>query len=936
VKSMHRLVALPVVLSLCAAGSLVARATPDRSAWGYGVDLQSRDVRVPSAVDGLVLRAPSAATNLLVNGSFEQNDREISFTGWSKFDEQGFEEGTDPLQPANGRFFVQSGSALGNVDVPPPTDGRFAAMTIQDGPGLHVLYQNVALPASAERIRFACDVYVDNFADGFVVPSPLSLAFGKQSGQAPLNQHARIDVLRPSAAPNAVGTQILRNVWFTSPSLPTTFGYVTVSADLSDLAGQTVRIRIAEVDNLGTFIFGVDNCSLTATSPGEPLLGQEKQIVPGSVNPLVPTIQYNPDGTRAVIWMQDGGQGTIICIQIIDENDQAVTSPLIVNAAGVLNETPTVGVRPDGTYYIVWRQANGAALRDGDGRVALAAAEGSSIVARGFNPNGTSAGGETVLSTGDAEGSNDPAADTDKNGETAVVWVDGIDNDGKIKGKVVGKNGNPKTGTLDLSAALGPGANKPSVAKSASGDIVACWRQTGGPKQGILCRVLDTNGGPVTDFLQATSALNARAPDVATDDFGNFVVVWEQNANGRDVFGRRYKRNGTPEGPAVVLNQVTAGDQTRPRVSRNATGDFVVVWQGDAAGSANAAAAGSSIVARGFNPSGAAETDDITVAESDAASDPETPDVDLTDKGEATVTFGKKKSNGESGGIFRREVKLGAAPSVCVPDGQTLCLNGSRFRVRSEWKAQNGQRGAGQAVKITNDTGYFTFFDPDNVELVIKALDACGFASSYWVFAAALSDLEVVLVVDDTETGDSISYFSPVGPFQAIRDTAGFANCDAGGFQADPDQVSRLAAATRAELEALAAAELDELGRTREQAGAAACFSTATRLCLNQQRFAVQIEFDTGTEDGPGLRQVLTNDTGYFYFFDPDNVEVVVKVLDACGVNNRYWVFAAGLTDVEVRLTVTDTQTNSSKQYFNNLGQGFVPVTDTSAFATCP
>ncbi|HVS14722.1 MAG TPA: hypothetical protein VMV46_12410, partial [Thermoanaerobaculia bacterium] len=624
------------------------------------------------------------------------------------------------------------------------------------------------------------------------------------------------------------------------------------------------------------------------------------------------------------------------CIQIIDANDQAITDPLIVNASGALNETPTVGLRPDGTFYVVWRQAEGAAVRDGEGRVALAAAQGSSIVARTFDPTTTQAGSETVLSSGDADGSNDPSAATDKSGETAVVWVDGTENDGELKAKVVDKNGNPKTGTLDLAGALGPGANKPAVAKSASGDIVACWRQTAGGTRGIVCRVLDTNGAPVTDFLQVDSVLNARAPDVATDDFGNFIVVYEKNADGRDIFGRRYLRSGAPQGPAVVLNQVTTGDQTRPRVSRSAGGDFTVVWQGDAAGSANAAAAGTSVVARSFNPSGAAETDDIVVAESDATSDPDTPDVDLTDKGKATVSFERKKGDGTSNGIFRREVQLPVAPSVCVADGQTLCLNGSRFRVRSEWKAATGQRGAGQSVKITDDTGYFTFFNPDNVELVVKALDACVFANSYWVFAAALSDLEVTLVVDDTETGDSISYFSSLGPFQAIRDTAGFANCDAGGFQADPDQVSRLAAATRAELEALAAAELDELGRTREQAGAAVCFSTPTRLCLNQQRFAVEIEFDTGTEDGPGLRQVLTNDTGYFYFFDPNNVEVVIKVLNACSVNNRYWVFAAGLTDVEVRLTVTDTQTNSSKQYFNELGQGFVPVTDTNAFATCP
>jgi hypothetical protein len=80
----------------------------------------------------------------------------------------------------------------------------------------------------------------------------------------------------------------------------------------------------------------------------------------------------------------------------------------------------------------------------------------------------------------------------------------------------------------------------------------------------------------------------------------------------------------------------------------------------------------------------------------------------------------------------------------------------------------------------------------------------------------------------------------------------------------------------------------------------------------------------------------LTSDTGYLWFFSSQNVEAVLKVIDACGFNNRYWVFAGGLTDVEVTLTVTDTQTGAVKQYFNPRGTKFAPVQDTSAFATCP
>jgi hypothetical protein len=65
------------------------------------------------------------------------------------------------------------------------------------------------------------------------------------------------------------------------------------------------------------------------------------------------------------------------------------------------------------------------------------------------------------------------------------------------------------------------------------------------------------------------------------------------------------------------------------------------------------------------------------------------------------------------------------------------------------------------------------------------------------------------------------------------------------------------------------------------------------------------------TQNGSsGVGQVfpLTGDTGAFWFFQPGSVEVVVKVLNGCGVNSRYWMFDGGLTDVNVILTVTDTQ----------------------------
>ena len=63
--------------------------------------------------------------------------------------------------------------------------------------------------------------------------------------------------------------------------------------------------------------------------------------------------------------------------------------------------------------------------------------------------------------------------------------------------------------------------------------------------------------------------------------------------------------------------------------------------------------------------------------------------------------------------------------------------------------------------------------------------------------------------------------------------------------------------------------------------------------------------------------------------------EVLVKVLDGCAINHRFWVFAATTTNVAYVLRVTDTETGQVREYENPLGKPADAITDTAAFATC-
>jgi hypothetical protein len=119
----------------------------------------------------------------------------------------------------------------------------------------------------------------------------------------------------------------------------------------------------------------------------------------------------------------------------------------------------------------------------------------------------------------------------------------------------------------------------------------------------------------------------------------------------------------------------------------------------------------------------------------------------------------------------------------------------------------------------------------------------------------------------------------------------------------------------------------------------APCFDSASILCLNNSRFRVEIDHRRPNDlEGLGLDSGLrTDDSGILYFFDPANLEMLIKVLNSCAPPfNRYWVFFAATTNVEFHVTVTDTQSGQVRTYFNPLGKAALPVQDTQAFATCP
>ena len=105
-------------------------------------------------------------------------------------------------------------------------------------------------------------------------------------------------------------------------------------------------------------------------------------------------------------------------------------------------------------------------------------------------------------------------------------------------------------------------------------------------------------------------------------------------------------------------------------------------------------------------------------------------------------------------------------------------------------------------------------------------------------------------------------------------------------------------------------------------------------LCLRNSRYAVEVQWQTMSGDtGTGtVTRAGTNEAGLFWFFDADNWELLIKVLDGCTLNGHHWVFKASTTDVGYIVSVTDTLTGIVKEYRNDPGRAASATTDTTAF----
>lgn len=267
-----------------------------------------------------------------------------------------------------------------------------------------------------------------------------------------------------------------------------------------------------------------------------------------------------------------------------------------------------------------------------------------------------------------------------------------------------------------------------------------------------------------------------------------------------------------------------------------------------------------------------------------------------------------------------------AAPPPGCGGGAALCLAGNRFRVEVDYRNQhnNNAQGKGTLTRVSDKAATVSFFDPSAVDLIVKVLDGRTSNNRFWVFAGSLTDVEFWLKVTDTQTGAVRVYHNRPGDTRGLADTSAFAPNAAAATALTPLQEIRTLTPT-------APAPAIEVPAA---VSPSACVPGVNALCFFD-RFQVEVSWRNQNNGATGVGTVVptgaTASTGSFWFFDADNVELVLKVLDGRTLNGKFWIFYGALTDVEYRVRVTDTQTGQVKVYHSRPGS-LSGLTDTAAF----
>ncbi len=333
-------------------------------------------------------------------------------------------------------------------------------------------------------------------------------------------------------------------------------GYIIVWIDVSGLDGQGQGIFGQRFDASGEKV-GPEFLVNTITSGDQ----------------FSPTIAVAPDGSFIVGW-EGPGSGTDVFAQRFDKNGVKVGTEFLLSTTVVGSQRyPEIQFFSDGTYVAAF-------------------VDGNQTVLQKFGADDRSRGVETRIISGAGDAVVMDALNVMPDGRVLQAWTSAND----VYAQLFDSNLQPIGVQTRLNSYITDVQRYVVVRVDGVGNIWAVWESNGqdGSGYGAYVRRFDSNLNPYgPEFAISTSTANNQyGLTLAVAPNGRTIIAWGDNNNrdgggtaggdsGTSVWIREFDTNGNPVGVETRVNQSTAGYQDWPVIDMNASGRFVVDWEGN-------------------------------------------------------------------------------------------------------------------------------------------------------------------------------------------------------------------------------------------------------------------------------------------------------------------------------------------------------------------
>ncbi|MCB9059538.1 MAG: tandem-95 repeat protein [Calditrichae bacterium] len=373
-------------------------------------------------------------------------------------------------------------------------------------------------------------------------------------------------------------------------------------------------------------------------------------------------IESDANGNYVATWASyeeppDTSLFTIVA-QRFNTYGDAVGSRIKVNTTLVGSQiNPKIAVNKDGSFVIVWQSW----AQEG------ADSLGYGIYGQRFDANGNKLGSEFHVNTFESDFQISPDVSSDSLGNFVVVWEsngENVDSYYQVYYRTYNSSGVPtdtvRRADTNINTSNITRVRAPEVAMNPDGTFVIVWStwqlDDPGFGGGVYAQRFSKSGAKVgSEFIVNTNILySQKAPDIDSDDNGDFIVVWETQYefNGFGVAGQLFDSTATKIGTEFLVNTFTDSDQELAAVSMDKTGNFVVTWQSNTQDGS-----GYGVFAQRYDNTGAKISNEFQVNDY-TFSNQGYPSVAVADRGDFFIAWQSYEQDLSLNGVYGKIYKM--------------------------------------------------------------------------------------------------------------------------------------------------------------------------------------------------------------------------------------------------------------------------------------